>query len=320
MSDRVMPGPVQDPCGVREAVCIHTKKIYDSCRDKDCVEDLRVYPTRTAQAVLNRALSLRGGKAELLHVDVSVQPANYTRGYYNVDARYFYRVAADAFTGGNRPAEIRGLAVFEKRATLFGSEGSARIFSSRDCPGSDGMGQTNLPEAVVEAVDPLVLSMRLADPFRPPFPGPGPRPDHRPDHRPDFCPPRELPDPEDFERRGDFCPDDELSDVPPFISDLFDNELTFGGGRRWYMTLGQFSLIRLERDSQLLIPVYDYCMPTRECGGEDDAGEDDPCEAFRQIRFPVGEFFPPSSLPGMGNDGDGCCRPNPGCCGDRDGC
>lgn len=35
MSDRVVPGPVQDSCGIREAVCIHTKKIYDSCRDKD---------------------------------------------------------------------------------------------------------------------------------------------------------------------------------------------------------------------------------------------------------------------------------------------
>ena len=107
-----------------------------------------------------------------------------------------------------------------------------------------------------------------------------------------------------------------LADVPAFISDLFDNELVFGGGRRWYVTLGQFSLIRLERDSQLLIPVYDYCMPTRECGAGDDDGEDDPCEAFRQIRFPVGEFSPPGSLPGTENGGDGCCRPNPGCCGD----
>lgn len=35
MNDRVVPGPVQDSCGIREAVCIHTKKIYDSCRDKD---------------------------------------------------------------------------------------------------------------------------------------------------------------------------------------------------------------------------------------------------------------------------------------------
>lgn len=40
MNERVVPGPVQDSCGIREAVCIHTKKIYDSCRDKDCIEDL----------------------------------------------------------------------------------------------------------------------------------------------------------------------------------------------------------------------------------------------------------------------------------------
>ena len=65
MSDRVVPGPVQDSCGIREAVCIHTKKIYDSCRDKDCIEDLRVYPTRSSQAVIDRALSVRSGRAEL---------------------------------------------------------------------------------------------------------------------------------------------------------------------------------------------------------------------------------------------------------------
>ena len=45
MADRVMPGPVDDAACIREAVCIHTRKIFDSCRDKDCIEDLRVYPT-----------------------------------------------------------------------------------------------------------------------------------------------------------------------------------------------------------------------------------------------------------------------------------
>ena len=35
MSEKVMPGPVQDPTCIREAVCIHTKKIYDSCKEKD---------------------------------------------------------------------------------------------------------------------------------------------------------------------------------------------------------------------------------------------------------------------------------------------
>ena len=67
-------------------------------------------------------------------------------------------------------------------------------------------------------------------------------------------------------------------------------------------------MVRLERDSQLLIPMYDYCMPTRECTGKDDDCDDDPCEIFRQIRFPVGEFFSPSTLPGMEEEG-GC---NPG--------
>ena len=67
MSERVVPGPVPDGGGIREAVCIHTKKIYDSCRDKDCIEDLRVYPTQASQAVLERAVSVRGGRAELLN-------------------------------------------------------------------------------------------------------------------------------------------------------------------------------------------------------------------------------------------------------------
>ena len=44
MPDKVMPGPVEDFGCIREAVCIHTKKVFDSCRDKDCIEDLRFYP------------------------------------------------------------------------------------------------------------------------------------------------------------------------------------------------------------------------------------------------------------------------------------
>ena len=46
MPEKVMPGPVSDCSGIREAVCIHTRKIFDSCRDKDCIEDLRFYPKR----------------------------------------------------------------------------------------------------------------------------------------------------------------------------------------------------------------------------------------------------------------------------------
>ena len=297
MNDRVDPA---QEC-IREAVCIHTKKIYDSCRDKDCAEDLRVYLTRPAQAVLDRTVSVRGTRAELLRVDVDVQPASYNRGYFTADIRYYYRVTAEAYSGGARPAGITGLAVFDKRVTLFGSEGSAMIFSSR----GEG-GGSNLPEAVVEAVDPIVLSARLAEPcdF---IPGPGPHPG-RPGFGPGFgpgCPPR--PERPDCGPRPGSEGEDAISDIPASISALFDNELTFGGERRLYVTLGQFSLVRLERDSQLLIPMYDYCMPTRECSAIDDDSDADPCETFKQIRFPVGEFFPPSALPGM-EENDCCCK------------
>lgn len=35
MPEKVMPGPVQDTACIREAVCIHTKKIFDSCKEND---------------------------------------------------------------------------------------------------------------------------------------------------------------------------------------------------------------------------------------------------------------------------------------------
>lgn len=35
MPERIVPGPVSNLRDNCEAVCIHTKKIYDSCRDKD---------------------------------------------------------------------------------------------------------------------------------------------------------------------------------------------------------------------------------------------------------------------------------------------
>lgn len=33
MPELTSPGPVTETAGIREAVCIHTKKIYDSCKE-----------------------------------------------------------------------------------------------------------------------------------------------------------------------------------------------------------------------------------------------------------------------------------------------
>ncbi len=35
MAEFIEPGPIADTAGIREAVCIHTRKIFDSCREED---------------------------------------------------------------------------------------------------------------------------------------------------------------------------------------------------------------------------------------------------------------------------------------------
>ena len=57
--------------------------------------------------------------------------------------------------------------------------------------------------------------------------------------------------------------------------------------------MGQFSIIRLERDTQLVVPAYDYCLPEKE---SPVTVTDDPCTLFSRIHFPVEEFFPPDSI------------------------
>ena len=166
MADKVAAGPVGGANGAREAVCIHTKKIYSSCRDKDCIEDLRFYPTATAQSVLSTAQGLRGGSAELIYTFVDVEPVNFNRGYYTVDMHFFYRITLQALNGSTRYTEIEGLATFDKRVVLFGSESGAKIYSS--IPEANAIDAplnltANLPTAVVEVVDPMLLCAHFAD-------------------------------------------------------------------------------------------------------------------------------------------------------------
>lgn len=88
------------------------------------------------------------------------------------------------------------------------------------------------------------------------------------------------------------CKETTIAQIPGGILELFDEELVLSGeSRRLFVTLGQFSVIRLERDAQLIVPVLDYSLPTKECC--DSAGcAEDPCEMFSRIPFPVKQFAP----------------------------
>ena len=105
------------------------------------------------------------------------------------------------------------------------------------------------------------------------------------------------------------CCEIPVSDIPPGILSAFDEEITFSDNtaKRIYCTLGQFSILYMERDSQLLIPMYDYCMPGKECNCE--PCDDDPCDVFQQVDFPVGDFFPPNTTDDLSPMNRFCNKP-----------
>ena len=134
------------PEDLRRALAIHTQKITDACRDKDCIEDLRVYLTRESQTVLDAAAAAKVRSAELIYTTIDVSPVAFHRNHYAIDLTFYYKVIADAAVGPCRPAAVCGLALFSKRAVLCGENSGAHIFRS-DCPGNV---TGSLPTAVVE--------------------------------------------------------------------------------------------------------------------------------------------------------------------------
>ena len=156
MSERC-PGSVR--CNVedlQEALSIHTRKITDSCRDKDCIEDLRVFLTRNSQNTLDTCAGAKVRCAELLYTYIDVEPAAFDGHHYCVDATFYYRILADAVIGTGRPVTLHGVAVFSKRAVLCGEYSKAHIYTSDTRLGRpDGLTRisANYPTAVVEVTD-----------------------------------------------------------------------------------------------------------------------------------------------------------------------
>ena len=62
--------------------------------------------------------------------------------------------------------------------------------------------------------------------------------------------------------------------------------------KRLLVSIGMFSVIRLERPAQYLISATEYAVPDKECRPCDNG--ESPCDLFRAMSFPVSEFYPPS--------------------------
>ena len=156
MSEQCLDALRCGPEDLRQAMSIHTRKITDACRDKDCIEDLRVYLTTGSQKILDCTATVKVRAARLLYTDIDVEPVAFDRNHYCIDVTFYYQILADAITGSAMPASLCGVAVFSKRAVLCGEDSRAHIFTSDTRIGAaDGIAirSANRPTAVVETVD-----------------------------------------------------------------------------------------------------------------------------------------------------------------------
>ena len=239
-------------------MCIDTRRVLDSCRDRDCFEDTRVYLTAEGEEFITTTGNLRTRAANLLWAYVSIDAVPFNSGFYRIRIRYYIEVELEACLGVGRSVTTRGLAVLDKEVVLYGGEGRAVTFTSNPateyCDLCNVTTSTNDPVAVVETVDPIVLATRISHCNCP-------------------CP----------------CGGTEYIDIPECVRALFPAELiTDSTGPRVLLSFGIFSVIRMERPAQLLVSATDYSVPDKECTLP--TVTDNPCALFNTIAFPTAQF------------------------------
>ena len=82
----------------KEAVCIDASRVYDSCADKDCLEDLKVFFTDCTQRIVDSASSIRCRDAEVITCLIDIEEVPFNRGCYSVDLTFFFKIHFEAFS------------------------------------------------------------------------------------------------------------------------------------------------------------------------------------------------------------------------------
>jgi hypothetical protein len=268
--EQIVPGLIcgEDICKLREAVCVHVEKVYDNCREKDCIEDAVVDFCENVQDLINNAVKVKTKDAEVEAVVADIEPMPFKRGFFTVNVRYQIKVVVEfcykdmAGNLVNSNPKV-GFIWFEKTVILFGSEGKVKIFKSvdpmpiapirgekcGDACGKSLVEQDNLPNVKVEVAEPLVLNTRIKRVHR-------------------HC----------HDRSEDNAVEADSIILPQ---------------KSVVVTIGLFSIIKLVRLVQLLLPAFSFCFPNKECIS---ATADEPCDIFDTIEFPIDQFFPPQKF------------------------
>lgn len=258
-------------------VCIDTKRVLDSCRDRDCFEDTRVYLDADGEAVINNATGLRLKCAKIVWAFVGLDRVPFNRGFYRVTIRYYVKIEGEGCIAIGRSQSFTGLAVLEKEVILYGGEGNLKTFSSsldaNYCDiGSPDNVSYDAPTAVVETVEPIILGQKISE-----------------------C--------------NCSCNCCDNIELPASVCELLGcNFCTDSQGPRLYVSLGIFSVIRILRPVQLLVQGSDYSVPDKECAPAKN--DENPCAMFQNMEFPVNQFKTPAPRirepQSQNNGGCGC--------------
>ena len=141
-----------------EMVCIETNRILDSCRDRDCFEDVKVVLTDFGNEILEHTTNIRAKSACITWTYIGIDPVKFNRGFYSVTIKFYVKIVFEACLCGGRSQEFEGIAVLEKKVVLYGSESNVSIFKSNP-DASDYCSlpepccsSKNVPIAIVDAV------------------------------------------------------------------------------------------------------------------------------------------------------------------------
>ena len=266
---------MRNSAGARENVCVSCDRILDSCRDKDCFENVRVYLNDCGQELVEKSGAVRVKCAQTVWTQLSVTPVQFNRGFYTVTVRFYVRLVCECCLCPGHVEEAEGIAVAEKKVILYGGEGNVKTF--RSSSDSDSFctvphevqpehntccdSRVSLPTAVCEVADPVVLDAKI------------------------------------LERCQVKCSCCCAGDIPEGILSQGSPRFNQDADRILAVSLGCFSVVRLERPGQFVVNATEFCVPEKECC---EPPENDPCSVFRRMQFPVGEFCSGSSHSGCG--------------------
>ena len=249
--------------------CVTVNKIFDSAKDKDCLEDLRVHLSGGAQEIVDRATAVRCTELDILQTNITLDTVPFNRGFYQVTIRYFFTCALECCGFGGRSQTVRGLCAFDKKVILYGSEKAVSIYHSD--PENDGFcldpatircnKDSTLPVVTVEVASPICLDVKVRDRCHP---------------------------------FGNSCMTADA--IPESIRAQFDGDFADGlGTSDVYISVGLFSVTRMERPVQLIIPAKCFYLPDKDSSPATGA---DPCSVFGKLNFPLSEFYPYAGDPG----------------------